>query len=189
MLSKLSCVVLGLIYQRPLNPYELTKLLDRPEIQDWFPMASASIYTTIKNLCKKGYIIGESVKEGNLPSKTIYSITDEGKEILFDSLEIGLESYSPQASNFGISIFHVCSLEKNLALELLTKRLETLKTMKSVTNSKLSNSPTKIPINFKMMLQYNVYRIETEIKITEQLVNEFKKDTNWNSSFTKLLDY
>lgn len=189
MLSKLSCVVLGLINQRPLNPYELTKLLDRSEIQDWFPMTSASIYTTIKNLSKKGYIIGESVKEGNLPSKTVYSITDEGKKILINSLEIGLESYSPQASDFGISIFHVCSLEKNLALELLTKRLETLKTMKSVADDKLNSAPPKTPTNFKMMLQYNVYRFDTEIKITEQLFNEFKNDNNWNYSFTKLLDY
>lgn len=58
MLSKLSNLVLGLIWKRPLNPYEITKLMERSEIQDWLPMTSASIYTTIRNLSSKGYTEG-----------------------------------------------------------------------------------------------------------------------------------
>ncbi|MFT8315723.1 MAG: PadR family transcriptional regulator [Clostridium sp.] len=188
MLSKLSNLVLGLIWKRPLNPYEITKLMERSEIQDWFPMTSASIYTTIRNLSSKGYIVGETISEGNLPPKTMYSLTKKGEEALINSLEIGLETYKTEASNFGISLFHICSLNKDNAIDLLKKRLNKLKNIKFKADKKLNTNTNKIPINFRMMLKYNVYRIEIEIKITEELIAEAQNDSNWNSSFVKLLD-
>ncbi|MDP4142936.1 MAG: PadR family transcriptional regulator [Bacillota bacterium] len=187
MLSKLSNLVLGLIWKRPLNPYEITKLLERPEVQDWFPMSSASIYTTIKNLSKNGYIIGETKQEGNLPPKTIYSLTDAGEKALMEFLVCGLESYNTEASNFGISLFHICSIEKELAVKVLNNRIKRLHEMKKEAKNKLDYSPVKTPINFKMMLKYNVYKIQTELKFTKELLQEIEKDNTWDSSFVRLL--
>lgn len=171
MLSKLSNLVLGLIWKKPLNPYEITKLMERPEIQDWFPMTSASIYTTIKNLNNKGYIVGKTISEGNLPPKTIYSLTDEGEKALISSLQIGLESYKTEASNFGISLFHICSLNKINAVDLLHKRLNKLKSMKIEADKKLNVNTCKMPVNFRMMLKYNIYRICRIISITCEVIN------------------
>lgn len=185
--SKLSNLVLGLLWKKPLNPYEITKLLERPEIQDWFPMNVTSIYTTIKNLDKKGYITGEIQNEGKIHRKTIYSLTKKGEDIISDSLAAGLESFKVQATDFGISLFHICILDKGEAIKLLENRIMKLMEIKLESSERLTNSCTDLPFNFQMMLKYNVERIETEIKITSELLDKIKVEEDWNSSFHNFL--
>lgn len=187
MLSKLSKLVLGLIWKRPLNPYEITKLLEQSVVQDWFPMTVQSIYTTIKNLSKNGYLTGEIIQEGNLPPKTIYELTEKGREALIDSLKIGLESYQVQASDFGISLFHICSIKKKDALELLEKRMEKINELKLKAEERLNCCIGKAPFNFITMLKYNVYRLSTELKITQELMEEMENDIHWDASFVNFL--
>jgi DNA-binding PadR family transcriptional regulator len=176
--------VLGLLWKKPSNPYEITKLLERPEIQEWFPMNVSSIYTTIKNLNKRGYIVGEIQDEGNIHRKTIYSLTEKGEKALEDSLALGLESYNVQATDFGISLFHICILDKDEAIKLLEKRIMKLEEIKFKSAVRVSKTSLNLPFNFKMMLKSNIERIKTEIKITSELIDEIKDDKQWNSSFT-----
>ena len=56
MLSKPATMLLGLIYEKPLNAYEITKLLGYMNVRWWFNIADSTVYTTIKNLEKKGFI-------------------------------------------------------------------------------------------------------------------------------------
>ena len=56
MLSKPATMLLGLIYEKPLNAYEITKLLGYMSVRWWFNIADSTVYTTIKNLEKKGFI-------------------------------------------------------------------------------------------------------------------------------------
>jgi DNA-binding PadR family transcriptional regulator len=183
ILSKLSNLVLGLLWKKPLNPYEITKLMERPEIQDWFPMNASSIYTTIKNLNKKGFITGKIQDEGNTHRKTIYSLTKKGEKALEESLEIGLESFNVQGTDFGISLFHICILDKDDAIKLLEKRIVELEEIKFKSAERISKTSLKLPFNFKMMLKSNIERLKTEIKITSELIDEIKIDEQWNSSF------
>ena len=53
MLSKPATLLLGIIYEKPLNAYEITKLLDYMNIKWWFNVADSTVYTTLKNLEKK----------------------------------------------------------------------------------------------------------------------------------------
>ena len=50
MLSKPATMLLGLIYEKPLNAYEITKLLGYMNVRWWFNIADSTVYTTIKNL-------------------------------------------------------------------------------------------------------------------------------------------
>ena len=72
MLSKPATMLLGLIYEKPLNAYEITKLLGYMNVRWWFNIADSTVYTTIKNLEKKGFIEGETEKVGNMPDRTVY---------------------------------------------------------------------------------------------------------------------
>ena len=186
ILSKLSNLVLGLLLKKPLNPYEITKLMERPEIQEWFPMNVSSIYTTIKNLNKKGYITGEIQDEGNIHRKTIYSLTEKGEKALENSLESGLESFNIQTNDFGISLFHICILDKDEAIKLLEKRIMQLEEIKFNSADRVSKTSLQLPFNFKMILKSNIERIKTEIKITSELIDEIKVDKKWNSSFINM---
>lgn len=188
MVSKLSKYVMGLLHKRPMNPYEVAKLSAKHVIQRWFPMTAASIYTTIKNLEKKGYIIGKSVQEGNFPVKTVYSLSENGEKELIDNLTNALASYEEEASNFGIALFHISSLAKNDALSCSKERLVKLEMLLSDTQENFDLYAARIPFNMKMMLIYQKNRLQMEIKTTEELIVEIEQDEKWDYSFTQYLD-
>lgn len=187
MLSKLSKLVMGLLWEKPMNPYEITKLLDMNVIQDWFPLTAPSIYTTIKNLQNKELITGEIIYEGKLPPKTVYTLTDKGEEELLTELLDGLESYTPEASDFGIALFHIGALKQEDALQYVKQRLEKLELLYAKANKRLDECAQKIPFNLRMMLTCNVYRLAAEIKMTAELVTEIESAENWETSIVRFM--
>lgn len=86
MLSKTAVLLMGIIYEKPINAYELTKLFDHINIKWWFNISDSTIYVTLRNLVKRELIEGTTEKVGNMPDRTIYSITEKGKAelILYD---------------------------------------------------------------------------------------------------------
>ena len=71
MLSKPATMLLGLIYEKPLNAYEIIKLLNYMNVKWWFNIADSTVYSTLKTLEKKEYIIGTAEKVGNMPDRTV----------------------------------------------------------------------------------------------------------------------
>ena len=57
MLSKSATMLLGLINQRPLNPYEIIKQLQIMNVHRWYNIANSTVYATLKALEKKEYIL------------------------------------------------------------------------------------------------------------------------------------
>jgi DNA-binding PadR family transcriptional regulator len=67
--------------------YDIIQELNRKKIDRWTDIKKGSIYHALRQLKKEGAISEvERTKVGRYPDKTIYQITDEGRE-LFDSLQ------------------------------------------------------------------------------------------------------
>lgn len=126
MLSKPATMLLGLIYEKPLNAYEITKLLGYMNIRWWFDIADSTVYTTIKNLEKKGYITGETEKIGNMPDRTVYTITVKGEAELRETLKKALVQFDYDTNVFTIAAFFIDIFDTDEKKELLEKRLELL---------------------------------------------------------------
>ena len=161
--------------------------MDMAVIQEWFPLTAPSIYTTIRNLEKKGYLTSETTQEGKLPPKTLYRLTEEGKKIFVCELLDGLNSYETITSDFGIALFHIGTLERADALSYVNKRIHLLTTLLDHARDRLKQCQTKVPFNMKMMLTCNLYRLETELKVTKELFDEITKSIGWNTSFVQYM--
>jgi len=187
MLSKVSVLLLGIIDENPVNPYELTKLLDYIHIKQWFPVATSSVYATIKTLHQKGYITGESVREGNMPEKTIYSITEKGKSELYSSLVEYLGGTELDPVKFDIAGIMICHLEKEEVLRILGERLAKLEKILFGINGQLQHlqSNSSIPDLGLPAVRHNVYLIEAEIKTTKELISVVQKNNDWNHYLAK----
>ena len=105
MLSKPATMLLGLIYEKPLHAYEITKLLGYMNIRWWFDIADSTVYTTIKNLEKKRYITGETEKIGNMPDRTVYTMTDKGKAEFRATLKESLVQFDYDTNIFTVAAF------------------------------------------------------------------------------------
>ena len=85
MLSKPATMLLGLIYEKPLNAYEIIKLLNYMNVKWWFNIADSTVYSTLKTLEKKEFISGTTFFLSTFTP-------DEQQELLQERLNI-LQKY------------------------------------------------------------------------------------------------
>lgn len=126
MLSKPATMLLGLIYEKPLNAYEITKLLGYMNVRWWFNIADSTVYTTIKNLEKKGFIEGETEKVGNMPDRTVYTLTVKGEKEFREAIRNAIVQFDYDTNIFTIAAFFIDIFDTDEKRELLEKRLELL---------------------------------------------------------------
>jgi DNA-binding PadR family transcriptional regulator len=182
MLSKIALFIISFIAEKPLNPYEIKKVFARMQIDKWFPIGSSSIYATIKALLKKGYISGTTVKEGNMPEKTIYAITPQGEEALQQTLTAYLREREQILSEFDLAMMLICHVEKETALEALEQhrgRVEQEIAVREQVYTRAKDNGT-IPYTGLIEIQHSIYKREAELRTINDLVEEVKKDTEWN---------
>ena len=187
MLSKVHTLILGIIAERPVNPYEITKLLERIRVKDWFPVATSSVYATIKALYSKKYIVGEAKKEGNMPEKTVYSISESGSKALHEAIIEYLGSTELDMHKFDIGVMLICHVEKNEALRILENKLTKLLKISSGIRGQMEYLQTNhsIPSMAFISMKYNLYLLEAETKAVTELIGEIEKDTQWNHFLAK----
>lgn len=126
MLSKPATLLLGLIYEKPLNAYEIIKRLDYMNVKWWFHIADSTVYATLKTLENKGYISGITEKVGNMPDRTVYSLSDTGKDKFIDTLRESVLQFNYDTNIFTIAAFFLDTFTPDEQRGLLEKRLELL---------------------------------------------------------------
>lgn len=77
-MATIDLVVLGMLKQEPLSAYDIQKLVEYRNISRWVKISTPSIYKKVIQLEEKGYIKGTTVKEGKMPEKVVYSLTEAG---------------------------------------------------------------------------------------------------------------
>jgi Predicted transcriptional regulators len=90
-MSCVDLVLLGFLQDAPAGAYEIQKMIEFRNLSNWVRVSAPSVYKKLLVLESKGFISGKSVREGNMPEKTVYSITRAGKEY-FASLMIETSS-------------------------------------------------------------------------------------------------
>lgn len=126
MLSKSATMIMGLINSTPLNAYEIIKQLQWMNIKHWYNIADSTVYATIKALEKKGYISGTVEKDGNMPDKTVFRLTAQGRSELKSTLSHSIITFDYDVNVFSIAAFFMDSFNSAEQKQLLEKRLDNL---------------------------------------------------------------
>jgi DNA-binding PadR family transcriptional regulator len=73
-------VILGLLREGPLHGYELKQIIEE-HMGDWTNIAFGSIYFALRKLEEEGFVEEATTEQkGRRPSRTVYRITDAGRE-------------------------------------------------------------------------------------------------------------
>ena len=126
MLSKPATMLLGLIYEKPLNAYEIIKRLNYMNVKWWFNIADSTVYSTLKTLEKKEFIIGTTEKVGNMPDRTVYSLSDKGKGEFHDTVRESILQFNYDTNIFSIAAFFLNIFTLTEQRKLLQERLNVL---------------------------------------------------------------
>ena len=82
-MATIDLIVLGILKKEPMGAYDIQKLVEYRNISKWVKISTPSIYKKAIQLEEKGFIKGEIVKEGKMPEKAVYSLTDEGEKLIW----------------------------------------------------------------------------------------------------------
>lgn len=118
----LALTILALLAEQPRHPYEIQRLI-RERKKDFASGTQRSLYHTIDRLVKAGLIHpAETNREGNRPERTIYQITDNGRDSLMEWLGELLAQPLPEYPLFTVAISFLAYLPMETALQALAAR-------------------------------------------------------------------
>ena len=187
MLSKISTLILGVLYEKERNPYEITKMLKDLKLRKWFNVAASTVYATINNLKKQGLITGKTTKVGRFPEKTVYSISAEGEFELHNTISSYIEKNDPDGSKFDIAILLLHHLSRDEVLQKLKIKLVNLESSTYEIKTQILKLERERSVAFTglLMLKHRLYMAETEIRTIKEIIREFniKDDISGPTAF------
>jgi DNA-binding PadR family transcriptional regulator len=116
-------VILGFLRGRPQYGYEIKQMIEHV-MGDWTDIAFGSIYYALGKLAEEGYVekVGTE-QEGGRPSRTVYQITDAGREEFMRLLRKVWDNVERQTFDFDMGLSFMSALPMDEVKGYLGKRI------------------------------------------------------------------
>jgi DNA-binding PadR family transcriptional regulator len=170
-LTPLAVLVLGLVDERPMHPYEMVQtLLERKE--DRFAKTRpGSLYHTVDRLHAQKMLRVNSVqRSGNRPERTVYAITDVGSDALRRTLTAMLRTPATEYPLLYLALAEAHSLGRDEVVTLLGNRLDAMRTeFEAIDGSVTKATRAGIPEMFRLDAGCRLAVLRAQIDWIEQL--------------------
>jgi DNA-binding PadR family transcriptional regulator len=125
--TPLALAVMNLLVEQPMHPYEMkTKMKERGHDQV-IRLKGGSIYDTVERLESGGFIQAqETSREGRRPERTVYAITETGREEIMAWLRELLAQPVNDYPQFAAALAFFAALDQDEVARLLNVRIALL---------------------------------------------------------------
>jgi DNA-binding PadR family transcriptional regulator len=115
--------VLNLLHERPMHPYEMRSLMRERGHDRAFRIRESSVYDTVTRLADRGFIEPVEInREGRRPERTVYAITEAGRDELLVWLWELASQPSAEYPAFAAPLMFIYSLGKDRTLAAFQQR-------------------------------------------------------------------
>ncbi len=125
-LTRNDLLVLGLLLDRPMYGYEILQQIRTAGVDLWLAVSPAAIYYSLAKLHRRGLVL-ETRARGEGPERSVYHLTDRGRQAFFAGMVDALASQEPVYSDYDLGIYFLNKMSQEQALPLLEQRLEFLR--------------------------------------------------------------
>ena len=133
----------------------------------------------MKNLEKRGLIKGTTERIGNMPDRTIYSLTEKGRDELKESIKESILQFSYDTNIFTIAAFSMDILETEKKKDLLEKRLNILQSYLTGINEQNNETwKREVPDFHVANLERMIDIVQAEISGTKRLLSVIEEEKN-----------
>jgi DNA-binding PadR family transcriptional regulator len=159
--------ILSLLWRQPMHPYEMRHRIRVQEIDRVMKVTHGTLYSTVDRLAASGLIQPvETSREGRRPERTVYEITDLGRDQLLDALRQGLMRAAPDYPGLATALTFANLLEPDEVAELLERRAIEAEGQLSMRNAAMDAALKQS--RFQRLNMGRVHLIETEYLIVLQ---------------------
>jgi len=171
ILSNIEVILLSIVNEKPSYAYEIDKTIESREMRRWVRIGVASIYQVLKKLERKKLVFSRLEKEGKMPDRKRYYITNEGNIALTEAakrLLSGLEWYYLDL-NVGLETSNLLTSEE--LFKCITKRLLRVQANKKVLKRIYASKNDK-NIKKRAVIKNLLFFREAEETFLHQLLEE-----------------
>ena len=171
-MSTIDLILLGSLYQSPKSAYDLQKHIENRNLSRWVKIGSFTVYKKVIQYEAKGYVSSKTKKNGNMPEKTIYTITPLGEKTFQELMRKFSLAETRVFLDFNAVIVNLALLDDNSANECIAN------IKNSIHNTKLQISE-QLPVHKDIPL-YGRTILEQQAMLLEVL-------EKWEESFEQQL--
>ncbi|MDQ3864841.1 MAG: PadR family transcriptional regulator [Actinomycetota bacterium] len=175
--NPLALAVLALLYERPMHPYEMVTLMRERGKHESVRLRYSSLYSVVAALEREGLIVPrETVREGRRPERTVYEITDSGREEFLTWLRELLREPVKEYTQFAAGLSFLPGLPPEEAVALLEERVRRLEAETGEMRSRLDTAmeQLELPRLFLVEADHELMLRESELGWVRGLVKEIE---------------
>lgn len=173
-MATIDLIVLGMLKRESLSAYDIQKLVEYRNISKWVKISTPSIYKKVIQLEEKGLISSRTEKEGKMPEKAVYSLTDAGQRE-FDRLMLEISCKPINIFlDFNAVIVNLESMPKEQQKECLDNIEQTINVLSRYLqeNLALKESAPDVPATGMAVLRQQILLVQA----IEEWIKDLKGD-------------
>jgi DNA-binding PadR family transcriptional regulator len=169
----LALAILSTLVERSMHPYEMASILKARGKDRDMGIKWGSFYTVVRNLGKHGFIEAvESSRDGARPERTVYRITDSGRDELLDWLRELLAELAPEEPKFVAGLSVMAWLGPDEVIALLRTRLVALDEEIAAGRAELTRLLEEVPRLMLLEVEYHLAIRAAEAEWVRSILGE-----------------
>lgn len=179
-MTQIEIILLALLYEEDRYGYEIESVVEERKMRNWTKIGFSSIYNSLKNLEKKGWIDSRYEEEYGSPARKVYFINDGFRETVRETIKKVLHSPQRVYSEFSIGLAFSHFLTKEEVYESLIKYRKSLEKRRQVILSNYTEQQPLVQntIHIKALFTHPLKLIDAEVGWINDLINEIKENEN-----------
>lgn len=169
VLSNIEVILLNIVNEKPSYAYEIDKIIDGRDMRKWVKIGVASIYQVLKRLEEREFVYSKKEKEGKMPDRKRYYITDSGRAALIEASKRLLTNFEWFYFDLSVGLETSDLLSSGEIADCLVKRLA-----RGKANIKRLKEIASKPRDFKesAVSRNLVFFREAEEKFLQEIIKE-----------------
>jgi DNA-binding PadR family transcriptional regulator len=179
--TPLALAVMNLLLERPMHPYEMKSKMKERGHDQVIRLKGGSIYDTVVRLEEGGFIASQAPsREGRRPERTVYSITEAGRDEITAWLRELLAQPVNEYPQFGAALAFFAALDQDEVVRLLKVRAALLEGQAAGEENQLKTFiEMGLPRLFLVEVEYALAMKRAEADWVRKLIVEIEGGRLW----------
>ncbi len=169
VLSNIEVILLSIVNEKPSYAYEIDKIIDGRDMRKWVRIGVASIYQVLKRLEEREFVYSKKEKEGKMPDRKRYYITDSGRMALIEASKSLLTNFEWFYFDLSVGLETSDLLSSGEIADCLKKRLargrSNIKRLKEIASKPRDFKESAVSRNL-------IFFREAEEKFLQEIIKE-----------------